>query len=209
MRPPVNFSLALCASASLLVPAASAADTRYEDREDAVILAFLKDRLAQAKGQPICFRPELAAAHPDTVASLRKRPPERSTPASRAYSRDLSVWKDAPRRLFEQKRQLSIDTKTWRALNARPVPYGECHMRWQFGFHRAAIARSTAIIHGHQGNGCGATFFGANVRAIDGKWIPIHFAGYYATFPPPGCGQRPILPEQAAMTGYVMIGENP
>lgn len=209
MRSPISFSLAFCASACLLGSAASAADTRYADRENAVILAFLKDRLAQAKGQPICFRPELAAAHPNTVASLRKRPPERSTPASRAYSRDLSVWKDAPRRLFEQERLLSIDTKAWKALNARPVTYGECHMRWQFGFHRAAIVRSTAILYGYQGNGCSATFFGANVRTIDGKWILIHFMGYHATFPPPGCGQLPILPERAAMTGYVMIGENP
>jgi hypothetical protein len=207
MRRSINFSLALCASACLFVPPASAADARYEDREDAVILAFLKDRLAQAKGQPICFRPELAAAHPDTVASLRKRPPEPSTPASRTYSRDLSVWKGVPRRLFEQKRQLSIDTEAWRALNARPVSYGECHMRWQFGFNRAAIARSTAMIYGHQGNGCGATFFGANFRAVDDRWALIHFTGYYATFPPPGCGQLPILPERAAMAGYVMISE--
>lgn len=209
MRRSINFCVSLCASTSLLASTASAATVSYEDREVAVILAFLKDRLAQAKGQPICFRPELAAAHPDSVASLGKRPPERSTPASRAYSRDLSVWKGAPRQLFEQKHQFSIDTEAWRALNARPVSYGECHMRWQFEFHRAAIARSTAMIYGYQGNGCSSTFFGANVRAINGRWAPIHFRGYFTSFPPPGCGQLPILPERAATVGYVMISENP
>jgi hypothetical protein len=208
MRRSILRCVALCATACLLVPHASAADRRYEDREDEALRAFLEDRLAQAKGQPICFKSSLLAVSPDHIAYLRNGPPEASTTASRSYSHDLIIWKNAPRRVLGEERQLSIQSDGWKALNARHATYGECAGR-RLTLHRIAIARSTAMIFGTEGDRCGSTTFGANVRSSGGRWRPIHWKGYYATSAPPGCSQLPLQPELAAMTGYVMVGEKP
>lgn len=209
MRQSTTVLSALCVAPLLLWPTvSSAADAPYEDREDAVVRTFLTDQLAKAGGRPVCFKPKLLAVHPDDIARLRKGPPEPTTRESQAYARDLSVWTQVPRRILGQERQLSIDSDAWKALHARPATYGECRPLMQFTLHRVAITRSTAMIRGNQGSGCGSSSFGANVRAVDGRWSPIHWKGYYAVFGPPACSQQPISLELAAMTGYVMIGEN-
>lgn len=209
MRQSTTVLSAFWTATLLLSPiAAAAADTRYEAREDAVILAFLKNRLAEAKGHPICFSPKLAAVHPDSVSHIQKLRPEPSTPATRAYARDVVAWKNVPRRILDQTRELSIGSTDWKALHARPATYGECSGT-QFGFHRVAIARSTAMIYGYQGRRCISSTIGANIRRINGRWTLIHLKGYYSVVGPPGCGELPISPEQAAMTGYVMISEKP
>lgn len=206
MRQSTTVLSAFWTATLLLSPiAAAAADTRYEAREDAVILAFLKNRLAEA-GHPICFKPGLLAVHPDSIPYLQKLRPEPSTPASRAYAHDVVIWKDVSLRILGQERQVSIDGIAWQALHPRPATYGEC-AGTQITLRRVAIARSTAMIYGSQGNRCGSSTFGTNVRSIDNRWTPIHWKGYYAMFGPPGCGQLPTAPELAAMPGYVMIGE--
>lgn len=209
MRQSTTVLSAFWTAALLLSPiAAAAADTRYEAREDAVILAFLKNRLAEAKGNRICFSPKLAVVYPDSIAHIQKLRPEPSTPATRAYARDVVVWKNVPRRILDQERELSIYSADWKALHARPASYGECS-GMLFGFHRVAIARSTAMIYGYQGRRCISSTIGANMRSINGQWRLVHLKGYYSVVGPPGCGELPVLPEQAAMTGYVMISENP
>ncbi|WP_293704346.1 hypothetical protein [Sphingopyxis sp. UBA6723] len=210
MRQPTTFLSSLGVAALLLLPAhSSATDAHYEDREDAVVRAFLTGQLAKAKGRPVCFKPTLLAVHPDSITRLRNGPPEPKTRGSRAYARDLSVWTQVPRRILGEEREISISSDAWKALHARPATYGECRPLMQFTLHRVAIRRSTAMIHGNQGSACGSSSFGANVRAVDGRWSPVHWKGYYAVSGPPACGRLPISPELAAMPGYVMIGEPP